>query len=176
MPQWTTRLVSCLFLCKLLFPGDVPGVWLDVPFVKQRTDGCGAASIAMILQYWQREQGRPLTADAEEILRLLYSPRNRGINASAMEQYLRQHGFRTFVIRGEWMDLRQNLQKGRPLIVALKNSRDDFHYVVVTGLDWRRQVVLTNDPATRKLVRQHSSVFEKGWKAAGNWTLLAIPE
>jgi len=26
-------------------------VWLDVPFVKQEKDGCGAASIAMVMQY-----------------------------------------------------------------------------------------------------------------------------
>jgi len=34
------------------------GLWLDVPFVKQEKNGCGSASIAMVMQYWQKQQGR----------------------------------------------------------------------------------------------------------------------
>ena len=157
------------------------GVWLNVPFIRQPRNGCGAASLAMVMQYWNRQQpGQPAQADqpapgVDEIDHALYSPGARGIYASDMERYLRQHGFRTFVIRGEWSDLRQHLEKGRPLIVALR-SGDNFHYVVVTGLDRREQVVLKNDPAERKLLKQHRSDFEREWKAAGNWTLLAVPE
>src|ERR1043165_5812507 len=33
------------------------GVWLDVPFIKQEKDGCGAASIAMVMQYWLKTRG-----------------------------------------------------------------------------------------------------------------------
>ncbi len=40
-------------ICGSLLAADLPGVWLDVPFVKQEKDGCGAASIAMVMQYWQ---------------------------------------------------------------------------------------------------------------------------
>ena len=36
--------------------------------------------------------------------------------------------------------------------------------------------VLTNDPAKRKLLKQARTNFEKEWKAAGNWTLLAVPQ
>ncbi len=36
-----------------------------------------------------------------------------------MERYFKEKGFRTFTIRGEWEDLKQHLDKGRPpLIVA----------------------------------------------------------
>ncbi len=34
-----------LGVCGALLAADLPGVWLDVPFVKQEKDGCGAASI-----------------------------------------------------------------------------------------------------------------------------------
>ena len=40
-----------------------------------------------------------------------------------MERYFQEKGFRTFTIRGEWEDLKQHLDKGRPLIVALKPAR-----------------------------------------------------
>ena len=93
-----------------------------------------------------------------------------------MESYLQERGFRTFAFRGEWKDLREHLEKGRPLIVALKTGRDNLHYVVVSGLDWQEGVVLKNDPAERRLLKQTRSSFEKEWKAAGNWTLLALPQ
>src|SRR5258708_6623265 len=33
-------------------PQERAGIWLDVPYVKQSEDGCGSASISMLLQYW----------------------------------------------------------------------------------------------------------------------------
>jgi len=165
--------------CLLLFAGEPPGLWLDVPFVKQEKDGCGAASIAMVMQYWQRQPGPPADkgADAEQIQRALYSSRSHGIHASDMAHYFQQHGFRTFVFQGRVDDLKEHLAKGRPLIVALKPGAADtpLHYVVVTGLDWEHRLVLKNDPAERKLLKQEESDFEREWKAAGNWTLLAVP-
>ena len=54
------RIAVVLFgVCGSLPAADLPGVWLDVPFVKQEKDGCGAASIAMVMQYWQAQQGQP---------------------------------------------------------------------------------------------------------------------
>ena len=79
--------------------------------------------------------------------------------------------------RGEWSDLRQHLEKGRPLVVALKSgSGDALHYVVVTGLDAEQGPVLVNDPAQRKLLKQDKSAFLRSWSAVGNWTLLALPQ
>jgi len=171
-----TRLVVSFFFCGVLFAAEQPGLWLDVPFVKQEKNGCGAASIAMVMQYWHRQQGSAPSDDAEQIQRALYSRKAHGAYASAMERYFEQHGFRTFAFRGEWNDLREHLEKGRPLIVALNTGHGNLHYVVVTGLDWQNGVVLKNDPAERKLLKQERSDFEKEWKAAGSWTLLAVPQ
>lgn len=169
-------LVVGLSLGGIVLAGQPTGVWLDVPFIRQEKDGCGAATIAMVMQYWQHQQGKLPSADPEQIQRTLYSRRGRGIYASEMERYLQQHGFRTFAFAGEWKDLKEHLEKGRPLIVALNPGRSDLHYVVVAGLDWQQGVVLKNDPAERKLLKQGRSNFEKEWKAAGNWTLLAVPQ
>jgi len=63
------------------------------------------------------------------------------------------------------------------LIAALKSSSGPaLHYVVVVGLDARQQLVLVNDPAQRKLLQEDASRFEREWKAAGHWLLLAVPE
>jgi ABC-type bacteriocin/lantibiotic exporter with double-glycine peptidase domain len=171
------RLAVSLLLCGLVFAAEPGSVWLDVPFVKQEKNGCGAASIAMVMQYWQRQQSVRVNADAEQIQGALYSSQAHGIYASDLERYFQQNGFRAFSFRGEWTDLKQHLEKGRPLIVALKPGRSaPLHYVVLSGLDEQQGVVLKNDPAERKLLKQDRSDFEKEWKAAGNWTLLAVPQ
>ncbi len=176
MLRFVGRIALSMLLGGVLCAAEQPGIWLDVPFVKQEKDGCGAASIAMVMRYWRRAQGSVATEDAKQIQQGLYSRQAHGIYASAMERYLQQHGFRTFAFRGEWKDLLEHLEKGRPLIVALRTGHDNLHYVVVAGLDWQEGVVLKNDPAERKLLKQTRSSFERDWKAAGNWTLLAVPQ
>ena len=173
------RNLAVFWLSGALWASAGSNVWLDVPFVKQEKNGCGAASVAMIMQYWQRQRGlsRATEVDPDQIQRALYSKEARGIYASDLEQYLSAHGFRTFAFRGEWSDLESNLAKGRPLLLALKPGHGGpLHYVVITGLEAGQQVVLVNDPARRKLLKQDRSDFEQQWQAAGNWTLLAVPQ
>jgi ABC-type bacteriocin/lantibiotic exporter with double-glycine peptidase domain len=176
MPQ---RLLCILCLCGFVFAAT-PGVWLDVPFIKQEKDGCGAASIAMVMQYWRKQQSRPLdsSADPIEIQRVLYSSKDHGIRASDLEHYFQQKGFQTFAFAGTKADLNQHLEKGRPLIVALKPSglETALHYVVVVGVDPAQDVVYLNDAAGRKLLKQDWPSFEKQWSAVGHWTLLALPK
>lgn len=176
MPQ---RLLCILCLCGFVF-ATAPGVWLDVPFIRQEKDGCGAASIAMVMQYWRAQQSKPIdsSADATEIQRALYSSKGHGIHASELEHYFQQNGFQTFAFAGKRDDLKQHLEKGRPLIVALKPSalETSLHYVVVVGVDLAQDVVYINDAAQRKLLKQDWPGFEKQWSAVGHWTLLALPK
>ena len=173
-----SRVTALLSLCGSLLAAGASGVWLDVPFVRQQKNGCGAASMAMVMQYWFRQQGRVSDeADSNLIQHALYSRQAQGIYASQIEQYLQQHGFQTFAFHGDWESLKEHLEKGRPLIVALRPGSDaPLHYVVVTGLDWDQALVMVNDPATRKLLKQERSNFETEWKATANWTLLAVPQ
>jgi ABC-type bacteriocin/lantibiotic exporter with double-glycine peptidase domain len=132
----------------------------------------------MVMQYWQMQQGRSgnPAAEAAQIQRALHSDAAQGIYASDMERYFQQNGYVTFAFAGQWSDLRQHLEKGRPLIAALKpGSIAPLHYVVVAGLDEERQLVLLNDPAQRKLLKEERSRFEQEWKGAGRWALLALP-
>ena len=167
--------VAELLVAGLAAAGGVDsGIWLDVPFVKQEREACGAAALSMVMQYWGRSES---DSDPAEIRRRLYSPKIHGIYASDLENYLRQHRFDTFNFAGSWQDLKLHLEKGRPLIVALKPGAGStfLHYVVVAGLDWETDTVLLNDPAQRKLLKQDRLTFEKQWAAAGKWTLLALP-
>ena len=171
---------TILCFCALVLASDPTSIWLDVPFVQQTREGCGAACIAMVMQYWDRKEGLAHRgeADASTILTRLHSPEAHGIYASSMKSYLDEQGYRTFVVRGTWDDLDQHLRKGRPLIVALKptGSSKIFHYVVIAGMDSANNLVMFNDPAGRKLSKLDRRTFEKEWKATDNWTLLAVPQ
>ncbi|HEX4606261.1 MAG TPA: C39 family peptidase [Candidatus Angelobacter sp.] len=182
-------------LCGFVFAAT-PGVWLDVPFIRQEKDGCGAASIAMVMQYWAKQQNvhqqnlnqknnaADKDADPVEIQRSLYSSKDRdsskdrGIRAVYLERYFQQHGFQTLTFSGKWDDLKQHIEKGRPLIVALKPSalEAQLHYVVVVGVDPAENIVYLNDAAQRKLLKQERANFEKQWSATREWTLLALPK
>jgi ABC-type bacteriocin/lantibiotic exporter with double-glycine peptidase domain len=158
---------------------DSAGVWLDVPFIRQTEEGCGSASIAMLLQYWSAH-GVAIAAgrdDSAAIQKQLYSRKAHGIFASDLERYVKESGFRTFALRGEWSDVREHMVAGRPLILGLQSGSASapLHYVVVTGMDWQREAVFVNDPARGKLLRIERAEFEKEWQAAKNWMLLAVP-
>lgn len=151
--------------------------WLDVPYVHQAEQGCGAASVAMVMQYWMRSSSDldAASADGDRIYRLLAPDSSQGISGQALQKYLEQHGFSAFIIGAEPADLRQHLSKGRPLIVALalKGPRAPLHYAVAVGIDDRS--VILNDPARGKLVREDLPRFWRAWKSTGNWALLAVP-
>ena len=172
------RFAIVLCLCGIAF-SQSSGVWLDVPFVQQEKNGCGAAVIAMVVDYWRNQQGhaQTLPVDVSAIQQSLYSPQAHGIYSSDLQRYFEDHGFRTFTLKGDWGLLREHLEKGRPLIVALKPAKGEteLHYVVVAGLDWSSGVIMINDPAQRKLLKVERSRFEKEWQAVNHWTLLAIP-
>lgn len=150
-------------------------IWLDVPFIAQQKNGCGPASIAMIMEYWQKQQRASASGDAAEVLRTL-APSRDGVRAADMLRSFEQHGYRAFAYAGQWSDLEHQLAKGRPLIAALQPAGGrSLHYVVVAGIDDAEQIVLLNDPAQRKLLKEAREEFEREWKVTGNWTLLAVP-
>jgi len=171
--------IVTLSMCVAASAAGPVDLWLDVPYVPQPKDGCGAASIAMVMQYWEREQGQAVQPDAElaQISPAVYSAPARGVYASAMVRYFQQHGFRAFAFAGNLADIQQQLAKGRPLIAALKpDTGSSLHYVVIVGLRQPQQIVLVNDPAQRKLLKMDQSQLEREWNAAGRWILLAVPE
>jgi ABC-type bacteriocin/lantibiotic exporter with double-glycine peptidase domain len=173
LPQ---RLALLVCLCGVLTAAlaSSSGIWLDVPFVSQEKNGCGAAVISMVLRYWHSQTD----SSPQSIQHSLYSRKAHGIFASDLQRYFQEHGFRAFSFAGRWDDLRDHLEKGRPLIVALKPAalESELHYVVVVGIEPKENVVLVNDPAQRKLLKRDRVQFERQWAAIGNWTLLAVPD
>jgi ABC-type bacteriocin/lantibiotic exporter with double-glycine peptidase domain len=142
---------------------------LNVPFVPQQKDTCAAASLAMVLHYWDQ----PIPAD--EIARHLVEPELHGILGSRLTAFAQERGFQAMAYEGDLLQLRDFLEKGRPLIVALAAGPERYHDVVVIGLDDELRDVVVNDPALGARRRIPVEEFEKRWAASGHWTLLVLP-
>jgi ABC-type bacteriocin/lantibiotic exporter with double-glycine peptidase domain len=181
--------VGCRFvLCVLALaagtclasPAEPSASWIDVPYVKQQDNGCGAAVTAMVMQYW-RGKGFAVpeqASDPQRIYRRLYSEQAKATLGSDIAGYLSAHGLEPHVFKAEWEDLAAHVEQGRPLIACVRNRGKGapFHYVVVVGFDNAGAAILVNDPARRKLTRLGRVNFEAGWQEAGRWTLLAVPQ
>lgn len=168
-------------LLLLLSPAARPqtkALWINVPFVAQPRDGCGAAAVAMVMQYWTAKRHRVVT-DAETVSTIqkqVYSHRLHGATPAALEGYLQRNGYLTFALNGRWKDLSHQIQKGRPVIVALSPpGQRALHYVVIDGIDPERGLIMMNDPELRKLLPESRKQFEKDWSATHHWMLLAVP-
>lgn len=169
---------AVLLLLLIAIPAFAESLWINVPFVRQPREGCGAASVAMVMQYWSAQQHRPISADEEvaTIQKRVFSPRLHGATPAALEAYLQHHGYLTFAVKGSWQQLDEEVKKGRPLIVALRPAgQRALHYVVIDGVDTQRGLVMMNDPELRKLLPEGRQQFEKEWGATHNWMLLAVP-
>lgn len=153
-------------------------LWINVPFVAQPRDGCGAASVAMVMQYWNAYLHRADTS-AEQVAiiqKQVFTPRLHGATPAALVNYLHHHGYLAFAIQGSWQDIEKQISKGRPLIVALRPSgQRALHYVVIDGIDNDQNRILINDPELRKLMPEGKRQFEKEWSATHEWMLLAVP-
>lgn len=148
---------------------------LDVPFIAQKKNGCGAASVAMVTQYWGSRSANPaVNPSPEQIYQHLYDPDRKGILLADMKRYLEDLGFRAFTFRGQWGDVAQHLTKGRPIIVGLRRGRaKGIHFAVLLGAEG--DYVWLNDPTRKKANRQKQSEFVKQWERADRWMLLATP-
>ncbi len=149
---------------------------LNLPFYSQKKNGCGAASVAMVMHYWENQQPGPSMANVspQEVYESLYRPEKKGIQLVDMKRYLEGRGFRVFTLHGEWADLEEHLAKGRPIIAGLKAGlTKPVHFVVVTGAG--PGFVWLNDPTREKPNRLERAEFEKRWTLADRWLLLAAP-
>jgi ABC-type bacteriocin/lantibiotic exporter with double-glycine peptidase domain len=155
-----------------MFAAAVPfllAATLDVPYVPQQKDTCGAAALAMVLQYYG------VAVSHDEVARELLQPELRGIAGSALAAFASGRGLTAVAHAGDVDHLRDHVGKGRPMIVAWAMGRGRHHDVVVIGFDESRRRVIVHDPARGAARRIGLHDFERRWAGAGHWTLLVAP-
>ena len=87
----TRGILIPLFL-SLGMAGAAVEVQLDVPFLRQKKKGCGAASVAMVLHYWERQYPGLVfqSDDLDTVHEQLYSTDVGGILLSDMRRYFEE--------------------------------------------------------------------------------------
>jgi ABC-type bacteriocin/lantibiotic exporter with double-glycine peptidase domain len=142
---------------------------LQVPYVHQQKDTCGAAALAMVLQYW----GARVAHD--EVKGELLQPELHGIAGSRLAAFAAGKGMTAVAHAGDLDHLRHHVGAGRPMIVSWAMGGGRYHDVVVVGFDEAGRRVIVHDPARGADRRIAMDAFEKKWAAAGHWTLLVAP-
>jgi ABC-type bacteriocin/lantibiotic exporter with double-glycine peptidase domain len=150
----------------VLFPLVLAASSLGVPFVAQHKDTCGAASLTMVLRYWNEDVSH------DDLARALVRPELHGVAGSRLAELARDRGFEAVAYRGDMAHLREFVGKGRPLIVAWHLGGSRYHDVVVVGFDDERGAVLVHDPAAGASRSVGVGKFEKRWAGSGYWTLV----
>jgi ABC-type bacteriocin/lantibiotic exporter with double-glycine peptidase domain len=144
-----------------------------VPEVRQvAREDCGAAALAMVLNYW----GRPVTLD--EIGRAGLPDSDRGFKAALLRDLAVRQGLQAFLIQGQPDDLEREIHRHHPVLVGVMKRhffRNYPHYEVVVGVNRQKQRVLTLDPAHGLRVNG-SDAFATEWAKAGHLTLVIFPQ
>jgi ABC-type bacteriocin/lantibiotic exporter with double-glycine peptidase domain len=140
-----------------------------VPGVRQVAhEDCGAAALAMVLNYW----GSPITGDA--ITAVAPPVRDRGITAAVLREFARHQGLQAFLIQGSQVDLEREIQRHRPVLVGVMKRyilRNYPHYEVVVGINRQQQRILTLDPAHGLRVNGWGG-FTTEWAKSGQLALI----
>lgn len=155
------------------------GAASDVPFVGQSKHACGAAAVAMVMQYWARQKPADVAAaDPRAIEKALIEPRRKGIAGSSLASYLNQRGFNAFAISADYADLREHLARGRPVIVCLQpgGRNAPLHYIVVLAIDQESGRLLVHDPARGPSLNMAFADFDRAWRRTDRWALVATPK
>jgi ABC-type bacteriocin/lantibiotic exporter with double-glycine peptidase domain len=148
-------------------------VRLELPFEAQTAaDLCGVASVDMLTRYYKR----PLSPAALQGL-LDEAKSTDGVSGASLKAALEEAGYFVSVFKGT-MDrqesgLYHHLDLKRPLLLMTGGA--PRHYCVAVGYDPDNSLLVVMDPALGPMAVPVDD-FMKDWRAANNFTLLAMPK
>ncbi|MEO8704960.1 MAG: cysteine peptidase family C39 domain-containing protein [Kofleriaceae bacterium] len=137
--------------------------------LQEKQMDCGLAALAMLAGAW----GQRWTL-AE--LQREQPPGDKGVKLGALRDLARARGLEAFAVKGTPADLEHELANHRPVVLGLllpfEQRRALAHYEVAIAYNPRDGSVVTQDPATGKLMVRSKQVLEQEWKPAGYATLV----
>lgn len=142
---------------------------LDVPFVKQRDQFCGPASLSSVLAYYG------VNVAQEEIGERVYSPKLKGALITDLENYAKEKGFKTVLKASNLQELKDYLDKGVPPIVLVDLGMwwvSIPHYMVVVGYEGDAFYVHTGYEARKPIKAQD---LDRIWSKMGRVALFIYP-
>ena len=156
-----------IFLLTVLLALNAPSHSIDgVPFVLQKSQYCGPASLSSVLAYYGED------VDQDTIGKSVYHPRLQGSLITDLEDYARKRGFQAKTGIGTVDEIRGFILSDRPVIVLVDLGFwviSKPHYLVVYG--FKEDGFLAHN-GFEKAQWYRSGEFEKIWGRAGNSFLL----
>jgi ABC-type bacteriocin/lantibiotic exporter with double-glycine peptidase domain len=139
-----------------------------VPFAAYRSDLCGPAALAAVLQFYGEK------ATAEEIAKEIYLPNYHGTLNLDLLLYARARGFDAWAGEGDAERIREAVAQNRPVICMVRESgrlADRNHFVIIRGYDSARRIWLSDDGDARETPRKMDD-FERRWRECSHWMLV----
>lgn len=142
----------------------------NVPFIAQKKNFCGPASLAMVMNYY----GVRISQD--EIAKEIYEPGAEGTLSAQLVLYTLQKGFEAEMYNGNLDDLKEKIRADFPLIVSVKaDSSDKTHYMVVWGYDDLDKRILAHSGRKERVVMGYDEFIDM-WKRADFLTVWMYPK
>lgn len=161
---------ALIFSCASQSPLFQSTVILDVPFYSQSDYECGPASLASVLNYWNKKRGlKEITV--QEIIDSIYSPHARGVLGIDLELYAKKKGFSTLQKRGTVDELKNLIDKGLPAIILVSYGFYVYqldHFLVVKG--YNEKGIIVNSKKADEFISFER--LERIWKRADYWMLV----
>lgn len=193
--SWQSSLRACVVLlclsvssgCALvpaLLPHEKPKGYalsdkariLPVPVIHQKNVSlCGLVAMQMVAEYYHT----PLKASDVTRLTLAITQRH-GLTGAELQTAFQDAGFFTVIYPGSLdhstAGLYTQIDDGRPVIVMIRNPQSQYaHYLVVSGYDPVKQLVIFVDPVNGVLAAP-TNQFQISWVTMKRFSLLAVPQ
>lgn len=142
-----------------------------VPFIEQKDDFCGPASLAMVMNFYGVEVSQ------EEIAKEIYSPELKGTLSMNLVLYPIKKGFEAEMYNGNLDDLKQKVRAMFLLILSVKEREDTdrTHYMVIWGYDDVGKRIFAHSGRKERVVIGYDAFIEM-WKRADFLTLWMYPK
>ena len=150
-----------------------------VPFEKWlKTNYCGPACLAMVLNSWDKTRPFSQRKIAEEI----YDSESRATYNSELVLYPRTQGFESYSFQGNLRILKDLVGKDIPVIVLTKTLKQiaKGHYRVVIGFDEDKDQIIFHDPYFGDRTAMTTKRFMKVWELGkgrnqSRWMMAVVP-
>ncbi|MFN3976613.1 MAG: C39 family peptidase [Aquificaceae bacterium] len=154
----------------LLLPLLVFSKTLDVPFVKQKDQFCGPASLSSVLGFYG------ISLSQETIADKVYNPKLKGALITDLENYAKSLGLKAETRQGTPEDLKALIDKGIPPIILVDLGRFFVsvpHYMVVVGYEGdNRFLVHTGYERSKSMDVKE---LDRVWSKMGRVMLIVYP-
>lgn len=138
-----------------------------VPFIRQRREHCGPATLAMVLGYYN------VILSQEELAEELYRKEISGSLNLDMLISARRHGFAALIPEGSRRRLKRYISCNVPIIVMVRSSSDSekYHFMVIYGYDDTKELFRIHSGRTRDEKIGYNDL-DRIWEPTGKWMLV----